>query len=265
MAYQVIANSDKFILGSADLKIGTSIATLASVGSLQGIKFSSDGAASDIEFDNASAITKKSLKGCMVEANSSEIDVSMLKTIFGSSDDVYATVAGSLVPAYAQTVASGDWSFNKFIAFSKQNGDGTAISLTSVVGSVDGALVLDTDFVKSQNPTTGEYGISVVDSATVTSTGQALVLTYAYTPSVAKTLTVMAGNFVPTAFVARLTHTNDAGKIFQITINKCYSTEFMQFPFSQDGGTDVMRMPIKIKGVSDANSVAYEIFDSRVY
>ena len=265
MAYQVVANPDKFILGSADLQIGTSIATLASIGSLQGIKFTSDGAATDLEFDNAATITKKSLKGCMVEANSSEIDTAMLKTIFGSVDDTYATVAGVLVPAYVQTVASGDWNFNEFIAFSKQNGDGTVISLTSVAGSVDGPLILDTDFVETKNSISGEYGISVIDSVTVTSTVQILTLTYAYTPYAAKVLTVKAGNFVPTAFVARLTHTNDAGKKFQITINKCYSTEFMQFPFAADGSAETMRMPIKIKGVSDAANVAYEIVDERVY
>lgn len=266
MAYQVVANSDKFILGSADLQIGTSIGALASVGSLQGIKFTSDGAASDIEFDNASAITKKSLKGCLVEANSSEIDVAMLKTIFGSTDDVYATVAGVLVPAYSDVFTQGSWAFDTFVPFAKQNGSGLVQTIASVTASVDGLLVVDVDYMVTKNPSTGAWGL-VFTSTGAISTGLAQNITsvYAYTPSAAKTLTVMAGNFIPTAFVARLTHTNDAGKIFQITINKCYSTEFMQFPFSPDGGNEVMRMPLKIKGVADANSVAYEIYDNRVY
>lgn len=264
MAYQVISNSDKFILGSADLQIGTTIANLASIGSLQGIKFSSDGAATDLEFDNAATITKKSLKGCLIEANSSEIDTAMLKTIFGSADDVYAVTPGTLVPAANQVVASGDWAYNTFIPIEHQNGDGSVIAITSVTGGVDGALVDGTDYVIVKSAC-GEYGISILDSVDVTTLVQSITIVYAYTPNASKTLTVKAGNFIPTSFVARLIHTNDAGKKFQITVFKSYSTEFMQFPFAADGSAETMRMPIKIKGVADSNNVAYEILDERVY
>lgn len=263
--YQVVSNPDKFILGSCDVQLGVSIAALASIGSLQGVKFTSDGAATDLEFDNAAAITKKSLKGCLVEANSSEIDTAMLKTIFGSVNDVYTVTPGTPVAAYSDVIASGAWAYNTFYPFAKQNGDGTVQTVASITGSTDGLLVVDVDYVITKNPSTGDWGISVIDSATVTTLSQSITAVYAYTPYASKTLTVKAGSFVPTSFVCRLIHTNDAGKKFQITINKCYSTEFAQFPFAADGSAETMRMPLKIKGVADANSVAYEIVDERVY
>lgn len=90
------------------------------------------------------------------------------------------SVAGTPVTGATQVIASG-FTYNKFYPISNQNGDWSAISITSVVWSTNGTLVPDVDYVKTN--VNGVYGILIVDSTTVTTTSQTITITYNYTPS----------------------------------------------------------------------------------
>jgi hypothetical protein len=96
--------------------------------------------------------------------------------------DKITNIAGVLVSGATQTVSSGNWKFTKFIKIENQNGDGSAITVNSVTGSVDGLLVVDTDYYVGQNDF-DEYGIYIIDSATVTTESQDMVFDYDYTPT----------------------------------------------------------------------------------
>lgn len=94
------------------------------------------------------------------------------------------SVAGSLVTGATQVIASG-FTYNKFYPIANQNGDGSAISITSVVASTNWALTsepdADADYVKTN--VGWVYGIIILNSTTVTTTSQTITITYDYTPS----------------------------------------------------------------------------------
>lgn len=105
--------------------------------------------------------------------------VSLLNSIVEWTETL---VPGTPVPSVNQTVNSWDWSYNSFIEIDNQNGDKSIITINSVTGSVDWALVANTDYYLGKNED-GKYGIFVIDSATVTTEVQNIVIDHAYTPN----------------------------------------------------------------------------------
>lgn len=106
-----------------------------------------------------------------------------LNAIAALSGGLYAlsTVAGTLVEDEEYVASSGAWSFDKFILLPGQNASGAKQTIASVVGSVDGALVLDTDYFQVKLDEVG-WGIYIIDSTTVTTEAQNITITYDYTP-----------------------------------------------------------------------------------
>ena len=94
-------------------------------------------------------------------------------------------VAGTPVTGATQTILSGTKAYNEFTALEHQNGNGAAVSVTSVTGGTDGLLVADTDYVVTEDAN-GIYGITIIDSTTVTTMAQDFAIVYDYTPSAAK-------------------------------------------------------------------------------
>lgn len=92
-------------------------------------------------------------------------------------------VAGSAVSTQTQpTIASGNWSFNKPIRLGIKTANGQAATIDSLTAGTDGALVEGTDFFVGVD-SDGYTIITVIDSATVTTTAQTLVPVASYTPS----------------------------------------------------------------------------------
>jgi len=102
--------------------------------------------------------------------------------IRGGSLDLVSTTAGTPVAGASQVIASGGWSYSTPVEIEGQNGDGTAQTINSVTGSVDGVLVVgdDYDLVKLPN---GRWAISITDSTTVTTETQDITVNYDYTPA----------------------------------------------------------------------------------
>lgn len=91
------------------------------------------------------------------------------------------SVASTPVTGATFVVPTG-FTYNKFYALNHQNGDGSAPTITSVVGSVNAwPLVAGTDYVLVNQG--GVYGVIILDSADVTTTAQTITVTYNYTPS----------------------------------------------------------------------------------
>jgi len=129
--------------------------------------------------------------------------------------------AATLVSGATQTVLADSYEFNQFIKIENQNGNGGAITVNSVTGGTDGLLVADTDYYIGQNEA-GEYGIFIIDSATVTTVSQNMVLDYDYTPNASVTCRntrkyqndVLLGAKIVTA-------ANDAGEVNTYTLESC--------------------------------------------
>lgn len=120
----------------------------------------------------------------------------------------YTAVAGTPVAGATQVEASGDWSYNQFILIENQNADASAITVNSVTGGTDGLLVVDTDYYVGQNAK-GEYGVFVIDSATVTTEAQTMTIDYDYTPATGKTITAGTSSVVLSRVWCRLRHYTD--------------------------------------------------------
>ena len=125
-----------------------------------------------------------------VTANLFEVhDTELLDTICTGTRTI---VPWTLVPNASQTVTSGNWIYNKFIKIENQNGNGSAIVVNSITATTDGLLVADTDYYIGTNAS-GDYGVFVIDSATVTTEAQDLVIDYNYTPSASSTFSYVNG------------------------------------------------------------------------
>ncbi|MCP4395343.1 MAG: hypothetical protein GY804_13915 [Alphaproteobacteria bacterium] len=96
--------------------------------------------------------------------------------------DVVASTSGSAVSGASQVIASGSWGYDIPFELLGQDADGTAQAITSVTGSVDGALTVRTDYVQSKN-SNNKWGIAVTDSTTVTTEAQTITIVYDYTPA----------------------------------------------------------------------------------
>lgn len=130
----------------------------------------------------------------------------------------YTAIAGTPVAGATQTATSGTWNYNKFILLENQNYDGSAITVNSVTGGTDGLLVVDTDYYVGQNAK-GEYGVFIIDSVTVTTESQDMVINFDYTPSTGKKITAGTSSVVLSRFIARLRHyTDDALTLYDVEL-----------------------------------------------
>jgi len=94
----------------------------------------------------------------------------------------YSTVAGTPVAGHDFVASSGAWSFDKTILLDKQNGDGSKPTINTVTGSVDGALVEDTDYFVTKLDGAG-WAVVILDTVTVTTEAQDITVNFDYTPS----------------------------------------------------------------------------------
>jgi len=136
----------------------------------------------------------------------------------------YTAVAGTPVIGASQTASSGAWGYNDFILIENQNADLAAVSITTVTGGTNGLLVADTDYYVGTNEK-GESGIFIIDSATVTTEAQDMVIVYDYTPATGKLITSGTSTVTISRYVARLRHYTDAALTTYDIEMKIYGTE----------------------------------------
>lgn len=100
----------------------------------------------------------------------------------------FSEIAGAAVPA-AEFVIPEGFTLGKAYRIPGRNSDGSAPTIATVVGSVDGALTKDEDYVLQPNDD-GSWNIVPFINADatkdLTTTSQTLTVTYAYTPSSAR-------------------------------------------------------------------------------
>ncbi len=122
-----------------------------------------------------------------ITGNLWEYDLTKLNAIRGGIDNL-TSVASTLVEGAAQTIASGDWAYDVPIIMSGQNQSGLIPTINSVTLGSDGAIVLLTDYTTLKQPD-GNWAIVIIDSVTVTTEAQTVVIDTDYTPSKSTTLT----------------------------------------------------------------------------
>lgn len=178
------------------------------------------------------------------------LDLDFIDTVTGG---LYTkeTVAGTPVTGYAQTVTSGSWVYEGTILLDKQNATLTKNTITSVVGSVDGPLVADTDYFMTFLPEVG-WAIYIKDSTTVTTEVQNIVITYNYTPA-AQTILKRGGIKVMTPIELAFQTVAEDGEYVQYIFYKCYSNGADGHGFSPENSSEPITMDLTFIAKKDEN------------
>jgi len=150
-------------------------------------------------------------------------DIDTMELLLGGSK---TSVTGAAVSGATQEFGS-PIEYGVFCELDGQNADGSAPTITSVVGSVDGALTAGTDYNVVENSTKGtRYGVSFVSGGNITTVDQTITVTYDYTPNAAEVLELTAGVVTLPEFSVRVIalDPNDENKVKFIKLAKATFT-----------------------------------------
>jgi len=125
--------------------------------------------------------------------------------------DDFTDVAGSIVSGATEAVASGSWGYNDPHVVEHQNGDLGILTINSITGSVDGLLVVDTDYFIGQDDD-GNTVVTIIDSVTVTTETQTMTIDYDYTPNASVTRDMGSGTTL-NQFIVRIIGKNDGRQV----------------------------------------------------
>jgi len=243
---QTTETTSQVLYGAVKIEVSSAsnFAGAIDIGAVNGAKYTEEMKISTLEADNAvdrDIVTEQ--KG-MIEFEQIQMLNESARAIMRGTLDTITNIAGSAVTGQTQTVYSGGWHYNDFLPFEHQNGNGSTISITSITGATNGALVAETDYFKVKNDD-GIYGIIVKDSATVTTEAQNLVFVYDYTPNASVTYETGGKSAIP-YFYVRMTNTDENGKIVKWeTLGKCNLMKGDEIVFKKYNADDT-RVPIPV-------------------
>lgn len=216
-----------------------------------GAKYTPAVESTDIAFDDVGDVySQVSKETCEIAISSGRVlDFDFIQDITGG---LYTkeVVAGTPVTGATQTIPAG-WGYSQISLFAHQMGNGASPTVTSVVGSVDGALVAGTDYDVVKLPEVG-WGIAVNDTTTVTTLAQSILVTYNYTPNSMVTLKRGGIKIMTPIEIAFQTVTSE-GDYVQYFFYKCSSSGSDGHGFGQEGSASVITMDITFSAKQDKN------------
>lgn len=239
------------------VKVGDSVEALTDLGVLKG------DAQIEITYDLVEALGSKaevvaSYAKNMKAAATLELYQLYLPNIQKLLDGLATVVSvdGTPVTDHSQVVANGKWHFDQFIPFDQQNGNGAKITPDSVTGSVDGALVLNTDYwiVKDED---GRWGISIRDSTTVTTEAQNITIVYDYTPAASRTLKMGAASASIVSKIVEFSRTV-SGKVYRARLWSVRNENGLTLAFPDSASDEPVSTPVSLSGRIDPSRASGE-------
>jgi hypothetical protein len=198
--------------------------------------------------------------------------------------DVIETTAGTPVVGASQVQASGAWSYEVPFLLEGQNVSGAAPSITSITGSVDGVIVVRTDYVLQKDDSTKKWSVVITDSATVTTEVQTMTVLYDYTPAVITEVStggIVAAGRVGIRLTNRTVDAADSVVAAELSIaegtNYWYVTEYDVFycivnvgetftAKNKDDTSPTVATPMSLLGESDPSRVdGKNLYTKRTY
>jgi hypothetical protein len=146
-----------------------------------------------------------------------------------------------------QTVVTGAWAREVFIPFNKQNGNGTVPA--SIVITNPGTLVLNTDYIVVQS--NGVWGILVL--ATKGNLANSLVLTYNYTPSAKRTLSMGSASVDIRPRALRIRKLLDTGKYWTMYIYAAVNSNGLTFSLPRYDADEPSILEVVMSGQLDTS------------
>lgn len=155
-----------------------------------------------------------------------EVTNPVIEPILACGLKTFVNVPGDAVAGATMVIPSG-FVYGKGYKIPNQNADGTAPTIASVVGSVDGALTVNDDYVLQPNGD-GSYNIvpfhNASGSSAITTTAQTITITYGYTPTAYRM--VGEGGITELTYISlKVLMVESTGKARWWIIPKCVSTK----------------------------------------
>ena len=173
-------DQNALLLESGNIYVGDDVSSLVDFGAVRNVNFTGVQNPVDIRSDNRGSVVRKNRINGQVnfdwlEAGDGDKLENLLKGLVTKTTTAGTPVAGA---TYDIVNPSG---YATFLDIEGQNGAGTAQTINSVTGSVDGAL-LGTDYIQVKD-SQGRWGIQLVSGGTITTLVQTFTVDYDYTPN----------------------------------------------------------------------------------
>lgn len=179
-------DSNALLLESGNVYIGDDVSSLVDFGAVRNVNFTGVQNPIDILSDNRGSVVRKNRINGQINFDWLEAgDANKLENLLKGLVTKTAT-AGSLVSGATYAIANPS-GYATFLDIEGQNGAGTAQTINSVTGSVDGAL-LTTDYIQVKD-SQGRWGIQLVSGGTITTLTQTFTVNYDYTPNASLKIT----------------------------------------------------------------------------
>lgn len=191
-----------------------------------------------------------------------QIRMNVLRELTGGAMTV-ANVAGEAVTGATHTIASG-WKSGQLYVLPKQNSNGTAQTITSVVGSSSGALVADDDYFTARDAS-GAWGVVLrTDGTNTAAVSESVVVTYGYTPAAHIKVDMGSSVVEITKKIVRFKKIQD-GKMFQVTLFAAAMSNGIKLSFPGSDEEKPVSIPVELEGSLDttraSGSQLLEIID----
>jgi hypothetical protein len=204
---------------------------------------------SDYSFDDVGTVKKGvgNDKGVIKSSIGQILDLDNLVNLTGALFTRTA-IAGTLVSAHDQVIASGYWGLDTPIQLEHQNGAGTCPTINSITGSVDGAMTTPADWVPVELAT-GIWGIVIMTGATE---AQNITINTDYTPAASVDYT-WGGKATITPLEVRFTTAKPDGKVVTIDFYKVFPNGKFGHGFGSENKPEPVLMDIELTAEKDTS------------
>lgn len=250
-----IVNDQRLLAGAGEFYYGTSLASLVRIGAYRDATIESKRESSELVFDNAKTNKYKKGSEFSFKFKLAEIDPDTLASL----NDGWITktsVAGTLVTGQTQVLAINTVQYLTMIEIEKQNFDLSAVTITSVVGSVN-TTISASDYFQVIWPG-GKRNIYFKSWGTVTTLAQTFTITYSYTPAQSRKFT-FADTGIATKFYARFIHERSNGKQIVIDLKEVQNLTWLTIDFVGNSDDDVATVDIELNGKVIQDGFVYEL------
>lgn len=252
-------DQDALLLEYGNIYVGDDSSSLVDLGAVRTLTFTGVQNPIDIKSDNRGSVVRKNRMNGQVsfdwlEAGDMNKVNELIKGLVTLSSVAGAPVVGA---TYDIVNPSG---YATFLDIEGQNGAGTVQTITGIVGDVDGALVVTTDFIQVKD-SNGRWGIQLVSGGNITTLVQTFTVTYNYTPNASLKITGGQSKISTARYVKIVgPSADDPLKTREVILESASIESDLVFPFldTEEAG-DVGVMPVTL--VSDAKS-EWSITDS---
>ena len=209
------------------------------IGAVTGLSWAEELEVNAEENDNTDSEDKVTKQTAIVACTSMEPLRDAVNTLIRGDLDTRTATAGAPVVGDTDVLVSGEWAAEVIYALDGQNSSGAEQSITSVVGSVDGALSGGDDyFIRKLSD--GRWGILLEDPAlpptNLTTIAQDITVTYDYTPA-ASVKWQSGDKSTLTKFMVRITTKNDGNPFYFVGYYANIRTG-KNFEYSKDDDAD---------------------------